>query len=67
MARSSGQLISAAPVRRRKARRRADGRFRGWILNPGDLNLVHTSRLFAGDLPYLPQGEILRRPTRCSR
>ena len=26
--------------------------FRDWILNPGDLNLVYTSRLFAGDLPY---------------
>ena len=27
--------------------------FRDWIFNPGDLNLVYTSRLFAGDLPYL--------------
>ncbi len=26
--------------------------FRDWIFNPGDLNLVYTSRLFAGDLPY---------------
>ncbi len=26
--------------------------FRDWILNPGDLNLVYTSRLFAGELPY---------------
>ena len=25
---------------------------RDWILNPGDLNLVYTSRLFAGELPY---------------
>ena len=25
--------------------------FRDWIFNPGDLNLVYTSRLFAGDLP----------------
>jgi len=27
--------------------------FRDWIFNPGDLNLVYTSRLFAGELPYL--------------
>jgi MGT family glycosyltransferase len=27
--------------------------FRDWILNPGDLNLVYTSRLFAGEMPYL--------------
>ncbi|MCK9688659.1 macrolide family glycosyltransferase [Scleromatobacter humisilvae] len=26
--------------------------FRDWIFNPGDLNLVYTSRLFAGELPY---------------
>ena len=26
--------------------------FRDWIFNPGDLNLVYTSREFAGDLPY---------------
>ena len=26
--------------------------FRDWIFNPGDLNLVYTSRLFAGDLPH---------------
>jgi len=25
---------------------------RDWIFNPGDLNLVYTSRLFAGELPY---------------
>lgn len=25
---------------------------RDWIFNPGDLNLVYTSRQFAGDLPY---------------
>jgi MGT family glycosyltransferase len=25
--------------------------FRDWIFNPGDLNLVYTSRLFAGELP----------------
>ncbi len=25
---------------------------RDWIFNPGDLNLVYTSRLFAGDLPH---------------
>ena len=27
--------------------------FRDWIFNLGDLNLVYTSHLFAGDLPYL--------------
>ena len=26
--------------------------FRDWIFNPGDLNLVYTSRRFAGDLPW---------------
>ena len=29
--------------------------FRDWIFNPGDLNLVYTSRLFAGDLPYFDE------------
>ena len=28
---------------------------RDWILNPGDLNLVYTSRLFAGELPYFDE------------
>ena len=27
--------------------------FRDWIFNPGDLNLVYTSRLFAGDLRHV--------------
>ena len=27
--------------------------FRDWIFNPGDLNLVYTSRLFAGELPHV--------------
>jgi MGT family glycosyltransferase len=26
--------------------------FRDWLFNPGELNLVYTSRLFAGALPY---------------
>ena len=29
--------------------------FRDWIFNPGDLNLVYTSRLFAGELPYFDE------------
>ena len=29
--------------------------FRDWIFNPGDLNLVYTSRLFAGPLPYFDE------------
>ena len=36
--------------------------FRDWIFNPGDLNLVYTSRLFAGDLPYFDDAYVYVGP-----
>jgi MGT family glycosyltransferase len=36
--------------------------FRDWIFNPGDLNLVYTSRLFAGDLPHFDDSYVYVGP-----
>jgi MGT family glycosyltransferase len=36
--------------------------FRDWIFNPGDLNLVYTSRLFAGDLPHFDDAYVYVGP-----
>ena len=42
---------AAADIRRRFGVEPSSD-FRDWIFNPGDLNLVYTSREFAGELPY---------------
>ena len=42
---------SAAEIQRRFGVGMATD-LRDWIFNPGDVNLVYTSRLFAGDMPY---------------
>jgi len=36
--------------------------FRDWIFNPGDLNLIYTSRLFAGDLPHFDDSYVYVGP-----
>ena len=35
---------------------------RDWIFNPGDLNLIYTSRLFAGDLPHFDDSYVYVGP-----